>query len=302
MEVRVRFSMIKLLAFVSVMPSASADVSPQIPRCERLAATYLHCGPAFGYDHRSATFSFADTPRSIPCVGPARPGNAAIDRPAAVLRTEYVPGAIALPIRDRSFNPGRTRFEPLFRAVYGGSWREVRSNLVAVKFLNQWVRFNRHNGAAAALAAVGRDLALAVGSDPGLRAYLEPWLSQRVDLSQMTFVWRNILDTNRMSSHAYGIAIDLYDSRNAAPTYWLWELAKQRAETSGFWGRLSHPLSSIREEQTADFAPQPFVRVPASLIEIFERHKFIWGGKWFFFDAMHFEYRPEFSPDAPVCS
>jgi hypothetical protein len=28
-------------------------------------------------------------------------------------------------------------------------------------------------------------------------------------------------------------------------------------------------------------------------VDIFERHGFIWGGKWGHFDTMHFEYRPE---------
>jgi hypothetical protein len=26
---------------------------------------------------------------------------------------------------------------------------------------------------------------------------------------------------------------------------------------------------------------------------VFERQGFIWGGKWWHFDTMHFEYRPE---------
>ena len=34
-------------------------------------------------------------------------------------------------------------------------------------------------------------------------------------------------------------------------------------------------------------------RVPAAIVEIFERHGFIWGGKWYHYDTMHFEYRPE---------
>ena len=25
----------------------------------------------------------------------------------------------------------------------------------------------------------------------------------------------------------------------------------------------------------------------------FETHGFIWGGKWYHYDTMHFEYRPE---------
>ncbi len=28
-------------------------------------------------------------------------------------------------------------------------------------------------------------------------------------------------------------------------------------------------------------------------IDIFERHGFIWGGRWYHFDTMRFEYRPE---------
>lgn len=32
---------------------------------------------------------------------------------------------------------------------------------------------------------------------------------------------------------------------------------------------------------------------PQEIVEIFEKHGFIWGGKWSHFDLMHFEYRPE---------
>ena len=34
-------------------------------------------------------------------------------------------------------------------------------------------------------------------------------------------------------------------------------------------------------------------RVPLEIVELFERHGFIWGGKWYHYDTMHFEYRPE---------
>jgi len=40
----------------------------------------------------------------------------------------------------------------------------------------------------------------------------------------------------------------------------------------------------------------PFDRrwmIPAAAVEAFERHGFVWGGKWLFFDTMHFEYRPD---------
>ena len=32
---------------------------------------------------------------------------------------------------------------------------------------------------------------------------------------------------------------------------------------------------------------------PRAVIEIFESHGFVWGGKWPHFDNIHFEYRPE---------
>ena len=34
-------------------------------------------------------------------------------------------------------------------------------------------------------------------------------------------------------------------------------------------------------------------RIPREIVEIFERHGFIWGGRWYHFDSLHFEYRPE---------
>jgi D-alanyl-D-alanine carboxypeptidase len=33
--------------------------------------------------------------------------------------------------------------------------------------------------------------------------------------------------------------------------------------------------------------------MPREIVDIFERHGFIWGGKWYHYDTMHFEYRPE---------
>ena len=33
--------------------------------------------------------------------------------------------------------------------------------------------------------------------------------------------------------------------------------------------------------------------MPQNLIDIFEKHGFIWGGRWYHYDTMHFEYRPE---------
>ncbi len=48
--------------------------------------------------------------------------------------------------------------------------------------------------------------------------------------------------------------------------------------------------------QTDEWYAIPYERrwmVPLQIVEVFEEQGFIWGGKWFFFDTMHFEYRPE---------
>jgi hypothetical protein len=33
--------------------------------------------------------------------------------------------------------------------------------------------------------------------------------------------------------------------------------------------------------------------MPPGIVEAFERQGFVWGGKWLYFDTMHFEFRPD---------
>lgn len=87
--------------------------------------------------------------------------------------------------------------------------------------------------------------------------------------------WRNIAGTNRRSYHSYGIAVDLLPgSYGGRWAYWLW--AAQSGNRA--WWNLS-----MAERW----------RIPQPVIDTFEREGFVWGGKWLFFDNMHFEYRPE---------
>lgn len=87
--------------------------------------------------------------------------------------------------------------------------------------------------------------------------------------------WRNIAGTNRRSYHSYGIAVDLLPvSYRGQWAYWLW--AAQSGNER--WWRV--PLSQRWQ-------------VPQPVIDAFEEEGFVWGGKWLFFDNMHFEYRPE---------
>lgn len=76
-----------------------------------------------------------------------------------------------------------------------------------------------------------------------------------------TFVWRNIAGTNRLSNHSFGTAIDINTKYS---DYWKWN--KNVTYTN---------------------------RIPIEIVEVFEKYGFIWGGKWYHYDTMHFEYRPE---------
>jgi hypothetical protein len=86
--------------------------------------------------------------------------------------------------------------------------------------------------------------------------------------------WRNIADVQSKSFHAYGAAIDILPkSNNGKETYWLWVANKRPDWWNVSYNERMHP--------------------PAAVIKAFEAYGFIWGGKWLFYDTMHFEYRPE---------
>lgn len=150
---------------------------------------------------------------------------------------------------------GRSRCERLFKFMYGSNEAEVRRNLVKVDWFGGSVIFTKINGAADSLRSVARELK----KHPELKPYLQ---------SCGTFYWRKVRGSNRLSAHSYGIAIDIGVSYS---DYWLWK-NKGREETDTI----------------------PYVnRMPQNLIDIFEKHGFIWGGRWYHYDTMHFEYRPE---------
>lgn len=86
--------------------------------------------------------------------------------------------------------------------------------------------------------------------------------------------WREIADTETLSVHSYGTAVDLILNRTGGKQiYWLW------THNSG------ETFYKIPYEKR--FSP------PLAFIEAFEREGFVWGGKWLFYDTIHFEYRPE---------
>jgi hypothetical protein len=157
----------------------------------------------------------------------------------------------------KDFDPGRIRVEKMFKALYGATEREVAKSCVIVMFCGHQVRFSSRCGAALALEAVGKDLDVVLLKQPNLKIYVS-------ELGG-TFSWRLIAGTERLSNHSFGNAIDLNIKKSA---YWRWS-----------------PPALMEKFSRKDW--------PVEIIEAFERHGFIWGGKWWHYDTMHFEFRPE---------
>ena len=150
------------------------------------------------------------------------------------------------------FAPGRLRSYDLLGALYGDDRQSVTAGLRTVPWPGRPVRLSAP--AAEALARVGQRLAPVLAARPDLRPYLA---------SEGGFLWRRIAGEDRLSAHAFGIALDLNARRGP---YWRWSRLRP------------HPRQQ-------DYPPE--------IVAAFEAEGFIWGGKWHEYDLMHFEYRPE---------
>ncbi len=169
---------------------------------------------------------------------------------------DYPAGAAAA-VPPKDFDPGRVRFAPLFDAIYGDCRRgEVEPRLRALAWLP------RHGGGTVAITTVnGVDKALEAVS-----AELDTLPEEDMHFlipSSGTYSCRSVAGSTARSMHGWGAAIDI----NAdASEYWRW--------SKEGWHN----------------------RVPMGIVRAFERHGFIWGGRWSHYDTMHFEYRPELLP------
>ena len=158
------------------------------------------------------------------------------------------------------FDPGRVRNAVLFDKMYGNCLiADIRKDFVAVDWLpnkgGATLMFSRVNGAAEQLRKVSAELEQL--PDKFLK-YLVP--------SAGTFNCRPIAGTKRLSAHGYGIAIDISTKHTH---YWQWS----KPDANG-----AYPYRN---------------EIPWEIVNVFEKHGFIWGGKWYHYDTMHFEYRPE---------
>ena len=176
-----------------------------------------------------------------------------------MFRQTYPAGTpAAAPAPD--FDPGRARNKAFFDKMYGDCRKgEIEAKLKDVAWLpkksRQRLKVTSVNGVDAKLAAISAELDELPNS---FDAYLKTPAS--------TYNCRTIDGTGRTSAHGAGIAIDIAVEHS---DYWRW--TKSGPDGKPAWRN----------------------RIPIEIVQIFERHGFIWGGRWSHFDTMHFEYRPE---------
>lgn len=161
---------------------------------------------------------------------------------------------------------GRSRCEALFKKMYGASAQQVSRKLVPVRWpfgqatnsggVNKsikTVKFTSVNGANKQLEKVVAELE----RHPELHKYLA---------QSGAFYWRPVRGAKRLSAHSYGMTIDI------------------GVKYSDYWR-----TQSTNENATIAYRN----KYPHAIVEIFEKYGFIWGGRWYHYDTMHFEYRPE---------
>lgn len=176
-----------------------------------------------------------------------------------MFRFAYPRGApAASPPRD--FDPGRARNADFFTKIYGDCRKPAfAASLTTIIWLPrksaQRIEISRLNGVAEHLQAVSDEL-------DALPAKFNVFLIP----SAGGYLCRFIAGTDQRSGHGYGIAIDIATKHSH---YWRWAKG----------GPAGEPV--YRND------------IPAEIVDVFEKHGFIWGGRWYHYDTMHFEYRPE---------
>ena len=165
-------------------------------------------------------------------------------------------------------DPGRLRNTAFFSKMYGDCQKgEVSPRLVSLAWLPKTLGRSTSN-----TSTLGQSIRITSvnGVDEQLRAVsaeidaLPEQIKRAAWPIGGTYNCRAVADTGEPSPHGYGIAIDL---NPALADYWYWQAH-------------GGPIAYRN-------------RMPGEIVAIFENHGFIWGGKWYHFDTMHFEFRPE---------
>lgn len=189
-----------------------------------------------------------------------------------VANVTYIPGKPLNPTCYQPIgDPGRIRYQPFFRKMYGNSPEEVEKNLVEIDWMPRIfgrgtyrLKVTKINNVHIKLMLISNELEQLVKHKPAFRSF--------VDKPAGTYRWRKISQTNRLSAHSFGMTIDLNTDTSH---YWQWDLKKM--------GMPINEKAALTYHNT----------IPWDIVLIFEKYGFIWGGKWHHYDTMHFEYRPE---------
>jgi len=161
------------------------------------------------------------------------------------------------------------QYEPLFRKMYGNSAAEVKRKLVTVYWMPNVfgyrypLRVTTVNDVDKKIQRISAEL-----------EKLPPSYYRYLANPAGSFYWRSVAGEGYLSSHSFGIAMDINSSYS---NYWLWDYLK-----------LKLPISELKYHKLTYQN-----HVPMEIVRIFEKEGFLWGGRWYFYDTMHFEYRPE---------
>lgn len=170
----------------------------------------------------------------------------------------------ATEVRTASYGTGTFFYDFIYDTRTRGA---ADKHIVKATFLGKSV--NIHEKLRIPLMAVEGEIKRLANSD----SEVSSWVTnlERCD----GFNWREIADSGNRSVHSLGIAVDIlpkgWGQKNL---YWQW----RRDIAGDAWVRT--PLSRRW-------------LVPDKVVEIFERHGFVYGGKWKIWDNMHMEYKPE---------
>ncbi len=169
-------------------------------------------------------------------------------------------------VREEAVDPPRRHPGFLGSLLRAADRAETELRMVRMEVAGYTVTV--HERLAGPLTRVSEELRALRRSDPAVDGFLR-------GLVEMNgYNYRYVEGTRSRSLHSYGLAVDLVPrSYGGTHAYWMWAMSKVR-----------------------DFWTVPYERrwmVPLPVVEAFERQGFVWGGKWLFFDTMHFEYRPE---------
>lgn len=161
-------------------------------------------------------------------------------------------------VLTRNEDTSRIRHLGFYKAIYGHNEAEVKEHLIAIPWFSEYfdesfIIVSGVNGVKEAFERVMQ------------RLFDMPQAYYQFLSDQDAFYWRNIADSPNLSPHSLGIALDI---NTQFSKYWLWD-KKERDEYQ-------------YENQ-----------IPLEIVQAFEEEGFIWGGRWWHYDTMHFEYRPE---------